>query len=398
MNIKKSICLISLSSPFLIDDKVFPNLGVLYLGAHLKKRGYCVNVHDGKMEDIPEGYDLYGISSTTPQFPQAVETLKYLKSFGAKVIIGGPHASVDPESCVEAGFDHVVMESGEKSLELIAEHGCRLIDTPYHESLHPARNLIDIKSYKYFVDGRAATSVMTTRGCPYRCGFCCKINKKVRIFPAQFVIDELRMLKDVYGYRAFMFFDDIFVLDTKRLVTILDEITPWDVRWRGFVRADIAARNGVEMAKRMFDSGCREVGMGIESGSDKILKIINKDEDTETLKRGINTLHQAGIRVKGFLIVGLPSESPETIEETRKFLRSSGLDDTDFSLFTPYKKSPIFERKNEFDIQWDKIELAHSWYKGTPGSYESQVWNSMMSRKDLVDARNMLEAEFKQWN
>ncbi len=396
----KQVCLVSLPSPFLIDDKVFPSLGLLYIGQYLKSRQYKVHVHDGPIEDIPTGYDVYGISATTPQFPQAVEALKEIRSFGYKsqVIIGGPHASVDPESCRNAGFDGVVLQAGEASMDLMMKHGCHLIDTPFAGNIHPDRSLIDITSYKYRVDGRLATSVMTTRGCPYRCAFCCKINKKVTIYPANFVIDELRHLKDHYGYKAFMFFDDIFILDTKRLHTILDEITPWDIRWRGFVRADIAARNGLDMAKRMYNSGCREVGMGIESGSDLILKLIQKDETTEELKRGIATLKEAGIRVKGFLIIGLPSESPETIEETRRFLKSSGLDDMDFSLFTPYKRSTIFDHQKEFDINWNSIDLQKMWYKGTPGEYEAQVWTSTMSSKDLVDARDSLEREFKHWN
>lgn len=397
---KKSICLVSLPSPFLIDEKVIPTLGPLYIGQALKDEGYSdIKVHDGDIGNIPEGFDVYGVSATTPQFPQATAALQHIRSFNKKtqVVIGGPHASVDPESCLEAGFNGVVLQAGEDSFRLTVEHGCRLIDTPYHGMRHPDRSLIDIKSYSYKIDGIPATTVMTTRGCPYRCGFCCKINKQVNIYSAEFVIEELRHLKDEYGYKAFMFYDDIFIVDKKRLVTILDEITPWDVRWRGFVRADMAARNGLELAKRMYDSGCREVGMGIESGSDLILKLVQKDETTEDLKRGIAVLKEAGIRVKGFFIIGLPSESPETIEETRRFLRESNLDDIDLNLFIPYKKSTIFDKKKEFDIDWNKIELAHSWYKGTPGEYESQVWTSTMTRKDLVDARDSLEREFKRW-
>jgi anaerobic magnesium-protoporphyrin IX monomethyl ester cyclase len=396
---KKSICLVSLPSPFLIDEKVFPPLGLLYLAGSLKKQGYRnIMVYDGDIETIPKGFDIYGLGVTTPQFPQAKKALEHIRSYGrAQVMIGGPHASIDPESCLESGFDSVVMQAGEASVPLVADHRCRIIDTPYHGVEHPDRSLIDLRKYHYEVDGRPATSVMTTRGCPYQCGFCCKINKKVIIYPAQFVIDELRMLKDLYGYKAFMFFDDIFILNIQRLKTILDEITPWDVRWRGFVRADIAAKNGLDMAKRMYDSGCREVGMGIETGDSEILRIVNKGEDHDTIKRGIEILKSAGIRVKGFFIVGLPSESPVSIEATRMFIKDTGLDDIDFSLFTPYKKTNIYENKLLFDIHWDKLELEKSWYKGTPGEYTSQVWTSRMTREDLVSARNNLEAEFKQW-
>ncbi|HEY6019935.1 MAG TPA: radical SAM protein [Candidatus Paceibacterota bacterium] len=395
----KSICLISPSSPFLIDDKVFPPLGLLYIGGELKRRGYDVKVYDGETKDIPSGYDIYGVSLTTPQYPQAAEIVKHLRSMSGdvKIVAGGPHATVDPESCLKIGFDSVVMQSGEASLPLVAEHGCRQIETPWSGENHPDRSLIDLNNYKYEIDGRRATSVMTTRGCPYQCGFCCKVNKRVKVFSADFVLDELRELKNVYGYRAFMFYDDIFILNVNRLFTILDEIKKWDIIWRGFVRADIVAKNGIEVAKRMYESGCREVGMGIESGSETILRNINKGETTDTMKKGIAILKEAGIRVKGFLIVGLPGESLDTIGETQRFLRTSGLDDMDFSLFTPYKKTTIYENKDKFDIHWDALDLNHLWYKGTPGEYESQVWTSALSRQDLVAARDILEKEFKHW-
>ena len=395
----KDICLISPSSPFLIDDKVFPPLGLLYIARELNDRGYPLYVHDGPTNEIPDKFDIYGVSITTPQFPQSLEILKHIKNNNpnAKVVAGGPHATVDYESCLDAGFDSVVIQGGEASLPLVADHGCRVIETPYFREIHPDRTRIDIRKYKYEIDGRPATSIMTTRGCPFQCGFCCKVNKKVKVYPSEFVIEELRELYDTYGYRAFMFFDDLFIIDTKRLLSITDEIKKWDVVWRGFVRADLAVRNGIEIARRMYESGCREVGMGIESGSDNILRTINKGEDSDTLKKGIAILKEAGIRVKGFLIVGLPGESPETIEETRKFLHISGLDDVDFSLFTPYKKTNIYDNKEKFDIHWDNLDLNHLWYKGTPGQYESQVWTSTMSRTDLVNARDMLENEFKHW-
>lgn len=382
-----------------MDEKVFPPLGLLYIGRELKDKGYEVIIHDGKTENIPRGFDIYGLSITTPQFPKATEILAHIREFpgNAKIVAGGPHATLDADSCLKAGFDSVIIEAGEISLPLVSEYNCRLIETPITKFKHPDRTLIDIKSYHYKIDGRPATSVMTTRGCPYRCGFCCKVNKRVIVFPSDFVLEELRELKDVYGYRAFMFFDDIFILNKQRLFTILKEITPWDVVWRGFTRADIIVKNGIDVARKMAESGCKEVGMGIESGSDKILSVIDKDENTDTMKRAVEILHEAGIRVKGFLIVGLPGESWETIEETERFLKDIKLDDQDFSIYTPYKRSMIYENKNKLDIYWDDIDLKHSWYKGKPGEYESQVWTSSMNRNDIVKARDRLETKFKKW-
>jgi anaerobic magnesium-protoporphyrin IX monomethyl ester cyclase len=244
-----------------------------------------------------------------------------------------------------------------------------------------------------------ATSVMTTRGCPYNCGFCCKCNKQVQIYPSEFVNDEVDTLAMVYGYKALMFFDDIFIVDKERALKIMANIKKHGIIWRCFVRADMIVRHGLDFVKSMKDAGCVEVGVGVESGSDQILKEVNKGEDSVTIKKGIHILKEGGLRVKGFFIIGLPGESYETIEETRKFVETSGLDDMDFSIFQPFKKSPIYEFKDKYyNINWEELDLQSSWYKGTPGSYKSQVWTPFLTRDNIVTARDALEKELKLYN
>lgn len=394
---KKSVCLISLPSPFLLDDHVFPPLGLLYVAAGLKEAGYKnVVVHDESIETIPAGYRIYGISCTTPQFEQAKQALERIKKTTpfAKVYIGGPQATVDPEFCLEAGFNGVVLNAGEAGLPLCISHDCALVDAPYKKILHPRRDLIDLKKYTYYVAGELATSIMTSRGCPYHCGFCCKVNKQVCLFPAEFVIDEIDLLHLVYGYNALMFFDDIFIFDKERALKIMRHLEKNLIRWRCFVRADVVLRHGLEFVTQMRGAGCVEVGIGIESGSDRILRRVNKGEDTATIRYAVAMLKQAGIRVKGFFIVGLPGESWETIAETRRFAAKLDLDDIDLTIYQPFKKSTIYNQKGQ-DIDWDEIDLQNSWYKGTPGKYVSQVRTPFLSGREIVEARDMLEKELK---
>lgn len=392
------ICLVAPPSPFLLDDKVNPPLGVLYVAAALKRK-HEVIVHDGSIKEIPQGFDAYGVSITTPQFPIAVEILKWLRYFEnkPKVIAGGPHATVDPESCIDAGFDSVVMDAGERGLELAIEHNLKVVSAPWDGMLHPDRSLINLHDYRYSIEGVPATTVMTTRGCPYKCGFCCKVNKQVKIYPAEFVLEELRDLHFNHGFNAFMFFDDIFVLNKKRAETILKEIKKWNIIFRCFVRADIALRHGKEFFELMKEAGCREVGLGVESGSDKILRVINKGEGSHEIKAGIKLIRSAGIKVKGFLVVGLPSESKETIQETINFLEETEIDDIDISLYQPYKRTAIFDNREKYDVNWDILDLRNSWYKGTPGEYQSNAWTSGLGREELVQAREHIEAKFKKW-
>ena len=142
---------------------------------------------------------------------------------------------------------------------------------------------------------------------------------------------------------------------------------------------------------------CSSDLMGIETGSPHILRVINKGETHETISKAIELLKNYNIRVKGFFIVGLPSESPESIKQMEDFILSNNLDDIDFTIFQPYKKSHIYENKHLYDIQWDNIDLQKSWYKGLPESYNSQVWTSKMSQRDIVEARIYLEQKYKKW-
>lgn len=389
----------------MINEKVFPQLGILYVATALRQQGYeDIYVHDGSIEDIPKGYDIYALGATTPQFPQSVKALEHIKTFAngkiPKVIIGGPHATIDPESCIASGFDCVIRGEGETAIVEAIETDKKLIEGSTDLLIHPDRNLLDIKSYKYIIDGELATSVMTTRSCFFHCGFCCKINKRVKVYPAGYVIQEIETLIREYGYKALMFFDDIFIINKERLLKILDHIENYSLKWRCFARADIILRHGEDIAKRMFDAGCREIGMGVESGSDSILKVINKGETTETIAKAIKMLHEVGIRVKGFFIVGLPSESWVTIGETIKFIESVPLSDIDFTLFQPFKGSPIYDKKDTIFkdmIYWDENNLNETWYKGKPNEYISNVWTPELSKTDIVMIRNKLEEKYKKW-
>jgi len=406
---KRTICLVSLPSPFLMDDKVFPPLGILYVAAALRNDGHNVYVHDGSIKDIPHMGGYYGISATTPQFPLAIKALKRIKSYDSwnYVVIGGPHATVDPDSCLEAGFDGVVIGDGEIAGSiafglLTKRIECQSVKSwdkgrCYIHHYLPARDLINIHDYKYEIDGRPATTVMTSRGCPYSCAFCCKITKNVQIFSARHVISELQELKDKYGYTAFMFFDDVFIINRERFMMIAMWMKENNIIWRGFARADLIVKGGPGMVREMKDSGCVEVGIGVESGSDRILSAVNKGENAETIKKAIRLLKSAGIRVKGFFIVGLPGEDFESLKETEEFLEEVELDDVDFSIFVPFKGSRIYKFKHEYDIHFDTLELKNLWYKGKPGQYKSLVRTQALNETMIVKARNRLERMFKKW-
>jgi len=405
------ILLVSPPSKFLIDDNVFPTLGLLYIGAYLKNAGYGdVSVLDlNGRHDIPETLeaDIIGFYSNTPQFPAVVELKKELEAINKKrnaaYVIGGPHVSGKPNDA-EPYFDYIVLGEGERAfLDIVKgiDSGKRppnkIIKYEYMKDLDaihfPNRDLVDIKSYKYLIDGELATTLISSRGCPFGCAFCANNawGKTLRLRSPENVIEEIKLLMRNYGYRAFMFFDDTMTIHKKRMEKLCDMLKKLNIIYRCFIRADTVDK---DILAKMKESGCVEVGMGMESGSQRILNIVNKGQTTGQNMKVVKWCKAVGLRVKGFFVFGFPGENRESVRETIDFIEESGVDDLDVTVFTPYPGSKIYEQKEKYDIQFEGT-YEDCWYKGKPGFYKSMVSTSGLGSAEIAKIREKIEQRFK---
>ena len=215
---KPDITLIFPSSPFLLDQAVFPPLGILYLSAFLKKfnlRVQCLDMGIGHTIDMVES-DVVGISLTTPQRSEAFELAKKFNHMGKQVIAGGPHATHKPQECLQYGFTHVVRGQGETGLmQFLSQILKRQFKIPTKVNINdipfPDRDALPIRNYHYEIDGVSSTPIMTSRSCPYHCSFCAKIDNDFQMQSADRTVDEIEHINDKYGYEAFMIFDDVFI-------------------------------------------------------------------------------------------------------------------------------------------------------------------------------------------
>lgn len=397
-----TVCLVRCPSPFLIDERAFPPLGLMAVGAGLKQAGHDVVVHDGEIEQLPMDYDYYGFGPTSPEYPSAVDAMCRIRQEhpGARVVIGGPHATLVPEQCEYDGFDCTVTGDGELAAATAFFTKTRRIDAePLPLDTYPIadRSLVDIRGYSFKLNGRATTTVMGSRGCSWKCSFCCKNNPKVRLNSAERLIDEIGMLHDEYGYRAIAFPEDIFTLNKKRTVQVCEFLKRKGIVWRCLVRADLTVKYGLDFLDMMIDSGCIGVGIGIESGSNTILRNVNKAENIEQMHEAIAMLKSRHVFIKGFFIVGLPGETEETLAETERFLQRARLDDIDCKIFQPYPGSPIYDNKAAYDIDWDAMPLEYTFYKGRPGEYYGNVRTSALSSERLLEAWKHFEDTYKDW-
>jgi radical SAM superfamily enzyme YgiQ (UPF0313 family) len=398
----KDITLIFPPSEFLLNQAVFPPLGILYLSAYLRKfdlTSECIDVglQGFNPDSIKSKY--VGISITTPQRFEAYKIAKELKNRGHLLVAGGPHATHMPQECKEAGFDYVVKGEGELGLTKLLKNKTngdwlikedQLLDVNFEIPV-PDRSAIPIKDYKYLIDNEPATVLMSSRGCPWGCSFCAKVTKKCRIQSSFRTVREILHVKEVFGFKAFMFFDDVFTTDKDRLEQMVTLLKNEDFKFRCFSRTHLLDKETCALLKAM---GVVEVGLGVESGSNIVLKQNLKGTTREQNTKAVKLLHDAGIRAKAFLIVGLPGETKDTIADTCSWIEEAKPDDIDTSILQPYPGAPIFNDPEKFGLEFEYNDNV-TWFKGTPGQYKCAVRTKELSSQQLIKYRDMIEDLYK---
>ena len=187
-----------------------------------------------------------------------------------------------------------------------------------------------------------------------------------------------------------MIFDDVFIVSKTRLRKIVSRIGN-KYLFRCFGRSNLIDNEICELLKWL---GIVEVGIGIESGSDKILEKNMKGTTRAMNIKAVQILRSHGIRTKAFLIVGLPGETAATMVDTMSWIEEAQPDDVDISIFQPLPGSPIFADPKAWDIEFS-YDGKPQWYKGTPGQYISNVSTKELSANDIVAYRDMLEQKYK---
>jgi radical SAM superfamily enzyme YgiQ (UPF0313 family) len=203
------------------------------------------------------------------------------------------------------------------------------------------------------------------------------------------------MLRDEFNYRALSFPEDIFILNRERTEKIATHLWSRGIIWRCLVRADVLLKYGKSFLHGMVLSGCVEMALGIESGSNAILSTIHKGETSETILAAIESIKAAGIRVKGYVIVGLPGENEQTLQETEKFLDVAKLDELQVQVYQPYPGSRIYEYPDEYDVRWEKEHLEDTFFKGRVGDYRGHISTSSLTTEQIVAAMRRMEDRYR---
>jgi len=434
-------------SPFLLDEKVFMSLGILKIASVLEPY-YDVNIIDlsgdknyiNTVNQYVNDDALFGITTTTPQLPNVVEINRLLKQYNKRVILGGPHVTLINSAYKNERYKNVIGRAtksmnqlknefdtlvcgdgelavfkaikGEKYVDVDdIKSDLFLKDEQFNQLPFPARHLIDVDSYKFTINGVKGLSLISQLGCPFNCGFCSGRNsptfRKIRNRSVDNIIKEIDLLYKTYDVKAFMFYDDELNLNSS-IYSLLKELINYQKQnnveflFRGCIKSELFNETQAEL---MSKAGFKKLLVGFESGSDKILKNINKKATKAENTRCIEIAKKYGIGIKALMSIGHPGESNETIQETYDWLLSSKPDEFDVTIITVIPGSKYYDDSVmveegiwKYTINGDSLYSVevdnftqYEYYKGIPGNYSSFVYTDYISREKLVEYRDWLE-------
>lgn len=326
------------------DETSTPPIGIMYIAAYLNSKGYNCKILDIGLKGLSLSETIrcikrvnprvVGISILTPSTITAVPLAREIKKKMPHVVVGcgGTHICVDPTFIQRYPyFDFAVKGEGELiMLEIMKKLDKKkkvsgLYNGGYVKDLDslpfPDYNLIDFKEYGYPLDavGKrwSAIAMITSRGCPFACSFCCKTESRkfVRYRSPKNIVDEIERNYPI-SRGEYSFLDDTMTLNQKNTNEVCKEIInrKLKISWVAMTRADCVS---LGLAKLMKKSGCRELFLGVESGDPRIRnEVIKKKASDEAIFRAIKICRQVGIRSSIFLMLGFPTEGEKEIERT----------------------------------------------------------------------------------
>ncbi len=374
-------------------------LGILYISAWLQKNGYENEVFDSTFSsfDLQKQFiletqpDVLAIYTNLMTKLNVLRTIQFVKSEPklkhTKIILGGPEVTNHIDKFLENGADFIIQGEGEESmLELVqfldgkSENGIdKISGISYKNEMGitvftgertklknldelPLPNRTKVNLQLYFdawkaKHGTSAISINTMRGCPYSCKWCSRAvyGQSYRRRSAKHVVDELEWIQNNYQVDTVWFVDDVFTVSHKWLKEFRLELESRNlsIAYECITRAD---RMNAEVIDELKASGCFRVWIGAESGSQKVIDLMDRRVDVLQVRDMIRQAQAKGIQAGTFIMVGYPGETEEDIFETIKHLKDSDPDIFTITVAYPIKGTPLYlEVENDFikDLPWE---------------------------------------------
>lgn len=378
-------------------------LGLMYIASALQNTGHEPKIHDCGVDyadlhilrrTIGEWKpDFIGISMIITELEQTKRIIQIIREElpGVSITLGGPWPSANPQESIEKlGADYVVVGEGELVFpELIdaigngrptdsipgtaslvygkvkVNPGRLLTDTELNNLPLPAWDLLDHSLYAKMpsfacVGCRPYITIITSRGCPFKCAYCHQTMGKVfRKRSAESVLTEMEELRFKYGFKEFEIADDCFNLDRERMYAILkgvrDRLGDVKLHFPNGVRSDIIEPEDMALFKQ---AGTVSIAFAIETSSPRLQKVIRKNLNLDKAAAAINASVQEGIYTVGYFMIGFPTETYEEASATVEFAARSALHCATFMFVTPFAGTDLanmaedlFKNNNTIDLR-----------------------------------------------
>ncbi len=410
------------------ENLSYPPLSLLSIAAFLRdKSAHDVDILDAQLDDLDYDQvlaavrafapDVVGITAFTVQLVDVHRTVQTCKDAGVRyVVVGGPHVNDFPRECRDlAGVDAVVKGEGQQPMLDLVNAWARgdvargiagvmahpddpvPVDDVYFSNDLDAYPIIDrtlvdyTRYYDVMGEGGIFTTVITSRGCPYRCTFCNTPRHRYRVMSPGRVCDELQACIDL-GIREIYFVDDTFNITNRRVHELCDEILArgLDISWTVRFRV-----KGVDrpLLEKMKAAGCTRIQFGVEQGTEEGLLRLKKDVTSREIEHAFALCRDVGIRTVAYFMIGTPTErTRQDVVDTIQYSIRLNPDFVMYNLLTPFPGTTLFDEGLRDGVLDDQPWL--DFMRAPDEHFKAQVWDEHFSREEL---RELLDMAWKRF-
>ncbi|WP_347067635.1 radical SAM protein [Flavobacterium sp. WV_118_3] len=416
--------------------KPYPPLGLLYISGYLLERNIPNSVYDSTfysqqeqldyiIEMQPDVIAIYTNLMTKVEVIRLIRILKTDYRYGfPRIILGGPDVTYNCENYLNAGADFLIIGEGEETTyqlyQAIMEQSDytvvdgiaffdngQLIKTKARTKFReldelplPNREAAPIEKYLQTWKtnhGKSSMTISTQRGCPYTCKWCSTAvyGQSYRRRPAQQVAAEMRLLKDQYNPDTLWFVDDVFTVSHKWLTEFHKEVLAQDAKvpFECITRAE---RLNDAILQLLKEAGCYRIWIGAESGSQKIIDLMDRRVDVSVVKQAIQKTNALGIETGTFIMVGYPGETEDDIHQTIQYLKEANPTEYTITVAYPIKGTSLYDEvESRITVQpdWEtstdrQIDFKRTYSRKFYDYAVSKVVNEVEFHRERIKTEN----------